>query len=126
MQNKFNTPSITLVLVLFIFVLELILYKEISFLHTSNLFFYPAGILLIIGLFSLTLRSGFFDFFYFSFRKASKRIRRKQDEDPDEDDEVSVTDLSDKIGNFHLFFIKSGSTLLVISIISLIGFYLFE
>ena len=123
MRKKITTTFITSVLVLFIFILELILYKEITFLDTSNLFFFPAGILLIIGLFSLTLRSGFFDLFYYSIQKASRKLRSKNSDD---DEELSTSHLSEMAGDFHLFFIKSGCILMAISVISLIGYYLFE
>ncbi|SFK03448.1 protein of unknown function [Marinilactibacillus piezotolerans] len=122
MQKKSNVLTISITSIILIFILEFILYKEISFFHTTNVFFYPAGICLIIGLFSLVIRSGAFDFFYYSFKKATRRLRKNNLED---ESNLSVSYLSKTFGTYYLFFIKVGSILMTISLMALIGHYLF-
>lgn len=122
MQKKITVTSISSILIIFFFLLEFILYKELSFLHTTNIFFYPAGLFLLIGLFSFVIRSGAFDVFYYSFKKAARRLKKNSLE---EESELSVTHLSETFGTYYLFFIKIGLILLAISLLALIGHYVF-
>lgn len=122
MQKEWNIFTISSILAILIFILEFILYKEITFIYTTNIFFYPASFFLIIGLFSLVIRSGSFDFFYYSFKKATRRLRKNTLE---EDSDITVSYLSDTFGTHYLFFVKVGSILMTISLMALIGHYLF-
>lgn len=124
MQKKINVTSISGLLIVILFILELILFKEISFVHTTNIFFYPAGFLLIVGLFCLVIRSGSFDVFYYSFKKAARRLKKNQLNEENEND-LSVTHLSETFGTYYLFFIKVGSILMAISLLALVGYYFF-
>ncbi|GEL66620.1 DUF3899 domain-containing protein [Marinilactibacillus psychrotolerans] len=122
MQKKWNIFTISSILAILIFILEFILYKEITFIYTTNIFFYPASFFLIIGLFSLVIRSGSFDFFYYSFKKATRRLRKNTLE---KDSDITVSYLSDTFGTHYPFFVKVGSILMTISLMALIGHYLF-
>jgi hypothetical protein len=102
--------------------IELIAYKELSFYHTTNLTFYGASLFLIIGLFGASFSSGFFDFFNYSMRKAAFNIRKGRHSD----EEFTIKPLSKLIGTGYFLFLKVGSALLVVSLITLLAYYLIE
>ncbi|AGY81332.1 DUF3899 domain-containing protein [Carnobacterium inhibens] len=122
MKQKFTPIRVFMIVIVLCVLLELIMYKEISFYHTTNITFYGASFFLIIGLFGASLSSGFFDFFHFSMRKAAFNIRKGRHSD----DEFHVKPLSKVVGNGFSFYLKVGSGLLLVCILTLIAFYLFE
>ncbi|MFC6463727.1 DUF3899 domain-containing protein [Marinilactibacillus sp. GCM10026970] len=123
MRIKLNLVSFASAIILLIFILEWILYGEISFLQTTNLFFYPAGLFLILGVFGLVIRSGSFDFFHYSVNKATRLFRKSSSI---EDEERPISHLSNQFGKGYTVLLKIGLILMSISLLSLMGFYLFE
>ncbi|MBT2731189.1 DUF3899 domain-containing protein [Carnobacterium sp. ISL-102] len=120
-QNK--TPMRIFLVSLFLCLLiELIAYKELSFYHTTNLTFYGASLFLIIGLFGASFSSGFFDFFNYSMRKTAFNIRKGKHSD----EEFTIKPLSKLIGKGYFLFLKVGSALLAVSLITLLAYYLIE
>ncbi|SFH51256.1 DUF3899 domain-containing protein [Pisciglobus halotolerans] len=120
MKKKFTPLNTWIVLTILLFILEWIMERDITFLNTTNLFFFPAGFFLIIGLFSLAIYSGSFDFFHYSMRKAGQRMKKQNEED------YPIRPLSQSVGTVHRFFITVGTGLMVICLLALMGFYLFE
>ena len=120
-MKKRLTPFTTfLIASFFFFILELFLDHKLTFLGTTNLFFFPAGFFLITGLFSLVLYSGSFDFFHYSLRKAALRFKRQSEED------YEIVPLSKSVGSTHRYLISMGIGFMFICLLALIGYYLFE
>lgn len=122
MKQKITPIRVFMVSLLLCILIELIAYKEFSFYHTTNLTFYGAALFLIIGLFGASFSSGFFDFFNYSMRKVAFNIRKSKHSD----EEFSIQPLSKIIGKGYHFFLKIGSALLVVSLLALLAYYLFE
>lgn len=122
MKQKITPIHIFLVSLLLCLLIELIVYKELSFYHTTNLTFYGASLFLIIGLFGASFSSGFFDFFNYSMRKAAFNIRKSRHSE----EEFSIKPLSKLIGKGYFFFLKVGSALLLVSLLTLLAYYLIE
>ncbi|AEB29440.1 hypothetical protein CAR_c07460 [Carnobacterium sp. 17-4] len=122
MKQKFTPIRIFLAILVLCILLELIIYRELSFYHTTNLTFYGAAFFLIIGLFGASFSSGFFDFFNYSMRKAAFNIRKGRNSD----EELNVEPLSKVFGKGYYFFLKVGSALLIVCILTLLAYYLIE
>lgn len=122
MKQTFTPIRIFLTILFLCILFELIIYGELSFYHTTNLTFYGAALFLILGLFGATLSSGFFDFFNYSMRKAAFNIRKGRNSD----EELNVKPLSKVIGKGYYFFLKVGSALLIVCVLTLLAYYLIE
>lgn len=122
MKQKLTPGHLFIVLLLLCILIELIVYKEITFYNTTNLTFYGASFFLIIGLFGATLSSGFFDFFHYSMRKISFNIRKSKHSD----EEFNIKPLSKVVGVGYHYFLKVGSALLAVCILTLIAYFLTE
>ncbi|SDQ50818.1 DUF3899 domain-containing protein [Carnobacterium viridans] len=122
MKQTFTPIRIFLTILFLCILFELIIYGELSFYHTTNLTFYGAALFLILGLFGATLSSGFFDFFNYSMRKAAFNIRKGRNSD----EELHVKPLSKVVGKGYHFFLKVGSALLIVCVLTLLAYYLIE
>ena len=120
MKKRLTPFNTFLIASLFFFTLEFFLDHKLTFLGTTNLFFFPAGFFLITGLFSLVLYSGSFDFFHYSIRKAALRFKRQTEEDNE------IIPLSKSVGSTHRYLISLGTGFMLICLLALIGYYLFE
>lgn len=115
MKNKLTANNTILVLLVLTFLLQLIFFQEITFLHTTNITFIIAAIFLMIGLFWATLAVGTFDSLHFV-----KRSRKQLDEE-----DSDIIPLSKKVGKGYVFPLKIGAAFFFLCLFSLIGFYVF-
>ena len=122
MKQKITPTRVFMVSLLLCLFIELIIYKELSFYHTTNFIFYGASLFLIIGLFGATFSSGFFDFFNYSMRKFAFNIRNGRHSD----EEFTIKPLSKVIGTGYSFFLKAGTALLAVCILTLLAYYIIE
>lgn len=118
MKNKFTVIKSTSLIFILCLILEFILYKKINPFQTTNITFSAASIFLIISLFWAVLYSGAFDFFHYSMKKVTAKMR--QDEEPEDLEEVS---LSKSVGQGYKFPLKIGINLLIISLVALLLHY---
>lgn len=72
----------TFVVLFLVFLLSLVIYREISLLHFINLSFYVSGGLLMLSLLTLVIQKGFFDAIFLSFRSILERGDNKDEETP--------------------------------------------
>ncbi|WP_208559178.1 DUF3899 domain-containing protein [Marinilactibacillus kalidii] len=126
MQKKSKFLMIISSIIVLMFIVEWILQGTITFLDTSNLFFYPASLFLILGLFGQVLRSGAFDFFHYSINKTIHRFRSSRSTEEEEESDQTPTHLSEQIGDGFAISLKIGFVLMSISLLSLLCFYLFS
>lgn len=125
-MNK-KQKKITLILITVPLVSSLIIRPQNIPLHLSNAYFYLSAPFLLIGLFGVILKDGTFDFFYASFKRWQTSLNPKEQKNTDlqtnfNDEELH--ELSSLIGNKHLFLLKMGSILLLMSIIWVIYYTL--
>lgn len=118
MKIKFAVIKLTSIILVLCLILELIVFQKISFLQTTNITFAAASLFLIISLFWAVLYSGAFDFFHFSMKKVTARLRR---EDNEEDNDVIP--LSKSVGQGYKVPLKIGTLLLFISLVALFFYY---
>ncbi|MGB3161443.1 DUF3899 domain-containing protein [Carnobacterium sp.] len=120
MKLKISVLNLTSIIVILCLILELIIYKKISFFFTTNILFAVASFFLIISLFWSVLYSGAFDFFHFSMKKVTTRMRRE-----DNSEEVENIPLSKSVGHGYKMPLKVGLLLLIISLVTLFFHYFF-
>lgn len=118
MKIKFTVIKLTSIIFILCLVLELIIYRNISFLQTTNITFVAASLFLIISLFWAVLYSGAFDFFHYSMKKVTAKMRREENSE-----ELEDIPLSKSVGQGYKFPLTIGISLLFISLIALLFYY---
>lgn len=116
---KFAVIKLTSIILILCLILELVVFRKISFLQTTNITFAVASLFLIISLFWAVLSSGSFDFFHFSMKKVTARIRREEEDEAD----VESIPLSKSVGQGYKLPLKVGILLLSISLVALFFYY---
>ncbi|MEG0497700.1 MAG: DUF3899 domain-containing protein [Carnobacterium sp.] len=118
MKTKFAVIKLTSIIFILCLILELVVFRKINLLQTTNITFAVASLFLIISLFWAVLYSGSFDFFHFSMKKVTARIRRE-----DNEADVEGIPLSKSVGQGYKFPLKVGILLLSISLVALFIYY---
>ncbi|WP_414839945.1 DUF3899 domain-containing protein [Carnobacterium sp. TMP28] len=119
MKKKITPIKITSIILIMCFILELISYQKISFLQTTNNTFAAASFFLIISLLWAVFYSGAFDFFHYSMKKVTTKIRRE-----DISEQTDIIPLSKSVGQGYKYPLKVGILLMLISLLSLVFYYL--
>ena len=118
MKLKITVIPLTSLIVILCLILELIIYQEISLFQTINLTFIAASPFLIISLFWAVLYSGAFDFFHYSMKKVTAKMRNEENFE-----EIKGMPLSKSVGRGYQFPLKVGTSLLALSLIGLFIYY---
>lgn len=120
MKNKWL--AISLVGILGVLIVALFSATSSVFLFLSDSYFTIGILLLIIGLFSLVLKQGTFDFFHYSLNKAKDKLFKvREQEAPDEN---QLHKLSRSIPSSYTSFLKAASIFLLFSILCILIHYL--
>ncbi len=120
MKAKLTVKNLIILILALCLIAELFIYHKISFLQTTNFTFIVSSLFLIIGLFWAVLHSGAFDFFHFSMKKVTSKLRREE-----LSEETEQVPLSAAVGKGYIFPLKVGFGLLIICLVTLLGYYLF-
>ena len=116
--------SILLLFATIPFIISIFLQEGITLFYLSNSYFYLSAPFLILGLFGLIFKDGTFDLFQYSWRKWKPSVFSQNNSKNDEGSEKNVQTLSQSIGNWYIGFLKIGGSLLAISLIFLIAYYI--
>lgn len=116
--------SILLLFATIPFIISIFLQEGITLFYLSNSYFYFSAPFLILGLFGLIFKDGTFDLFQYSWRKWKPSVFSQNNSKNDDDSERNVQNLSQSIGNWYIGFLKIGGSLLAISLIFLIAYYI--
>lgn len=116
--------SILLLFATIPFIISIFLQEGITLFYLSNNYFYLSAPFLILGLFGLIFKDGTFDLFQYSWRKWKPSVFSQNNSKNDDDSERNVQTLSQSIGNWYIGFLKIGGSLLAISLIFLIAYYI--
>ncbi|MDP5273340.1 DUF3899 domain-containing protein [Chengkuizengella axinellae] len=105
------------------FFLSLLYYKEITLVSYINSIFIISAVFLLLGLFLIVVRGGFFDFFYSSIRKVVKRTTRQGEMLGDDIDSMRLPSEMSEF-NFIKPLLVTGLVLFCIMMLCLLFYYL--
>lgn len=115
-------PFVTLLVLGFCMVVQLIFYRTISLLHTINLTFLFSAFFLFIGFFLAMISMGTFDSSQFLLKNLFKRRPSPSVSKPNQDESTDYW--SKKVGKTYLFPLNIGFTLFILCMIFLAVYYL--